>query len=113
MTGDEILGRAMNDPNYLAIAQPNLPEYGAMMHSLPAFVLLPQRAQELFTAEKSAGRKTERKRWIIAVAVAVPIVLLIVGATCFWLGRRVKGRERGGKAGVGVGRYRKPILGAH
>lgn len=110
MTGDEILGRAMNDLNYLAIAQPDLPEYGDMMHFLPAFVLLPQRAQELFMAEKSAGKKTERKRWIIGVAVAVPIGLLIVGVTSFWLGRRVKGREGGGTAGVG--RDRKPILGA-
>lgn len=39
MTGDEILGRAMNDVNYLAIAQPDLPKYGALMHLLPAFIL--------------------------------------------------------------------------
>ncbi|KAK0750711.1 hypothetical protein B0T18DRAFT_485483 [Schizothecium vesticola] len=88
MTGDEVLSQAMNDLNYLAIAQPDLPEYGARMHFLPAFVLLPHRAQELFMAEYSAGRETERKQWTVAVAVAVPIVLFILGPACFWLGKR-------------------------
>jgi len=94
---NEIIGQAMNDLNYLAIAQPNLPEYGVTMHFFSAFVLLSQRAQELFMAEYSAGRETERKQWAIAVAVAVPIGLFILGAACFWLGKRVKSQEKEGK----------------
>ncbi|KAK1831945.1 hypothetical protein QBC39DRAFT_349785 [Podospora conica] len=111
MTGDEILGLSMNDINYLVIAQPDRPGFGAMMHILPAFVLLPPQAQQLFIAEYSAGRKMERKRWTIGVAVAVPIGVLLVGASCFWMGKRTKARGRDGKGAVW--RYRRPILGAH
>lgn len=59
LTGDEILGRAMNDVNYLAIAQPDLPEYGALMHLLPAFILPNEPRSSSRQKKAPAGRLSE------------------------------------------------------